>query len=288
MSSLPEVEDLRLVTAIARLGSVGAAARELLISQPSASQRLAALERRVGERLFDRDPTGARPTVAGRELAGRAAHILQHLTVLVEQTRAAARDRPLSAGTFASLAPLLFPALEEQLGAEVNQVADHGDRLIDWVAEGSLDVAVVAIADQLVLPAGVQATPLGRDDYAMLFPAGVPGPAPGRRPYRNRQVVAYTFDLAQDVLHGRLTALGAAPRPAATAETAVRLARAAGVPVLMPGCLARMYATPDERVTAAPIRNVLRLALVSQGPSPAELAAGPLGRRLNLSRPASG
>ncbi|BEL03216.1 LysR family transcriptional regulator [Actinoplanes sichuanensis] len=275
MGSLPEVEDLRLVSAVARLGSVGAAARELLISQPSASQRLAALERRVGERLFVRDPTGARPTGAGREMAARAEHILRHLASLVEQTRAAVRERPLTVGTFASLAPLLFPAL-----GDVAQVADHGDRLIGWVAEGSLDVAVVAIAEQVTLPPGVVATPLGRDDYAVLFPEGVAGADRGKRPYRGRRLVAYTFDLGLDLLVGRLAAMGAQTRTAATAETAVRLARVAGIPAVLPRCLARMYVTPGERLGPTPIRHVLRLALVSLGPPP-ELGSD-LGRRLGL------
>ncbi|AEV83592.1 ywbI-like transcriptional regulator [Actinoplanes sp. SE50] len=278
MGSLPEVDDLRLVTAIARLGSVGAAARELLVSQPSASQRLAALERRVGERLFDRDPTGARPTGAGREMAERAAHILQHLATLVEQTRAAARERPLSVGTFSSLAPLLFPALDPP----VTQVADHGDRLIAWVAEGSLDAAVVAIAEQVVLPPGVVATPIGRDGHAMLFPAGVAGPGRGRRPYRDRQVVVYTFDMSAEVLRARLTTLGAAPRAAATAETAVRLARTYRLPVLLPGCLARIHARPEETVTAAPVRHLLRLTLVTPGPPPAALDVASLAGRLGI------
>ncbi|GIF05502.1 LysR family transcriptional regulator [Actinoplanes siamensis] len=281
MGSLPQVEDLRLVTAIVRLGSVGAAARELLISQPSASQRLAALERRVGERLFDRDPTGARPTGAGREMAERAAHILQHLSTLVDQTRAAARDRPLTVGTFSSLAPLLFPALD----VPVNQITDHGDRMIGWVAEGSLDAAVVAIADQVALPPGVIATPVGRDSHAMLFPAGVPGPAGGRRPLRDRVVVAYTIDLSSDVLRARLTALGAQTRHAATAETAVRMARAHAVPALMPRCLAEMYATAEETVTAAPVRNVLRLTLITLGPPPPTLNPTTLAGRLGLTRP---
>jgi DNA-binding transcriptional LysR family regulator len=275
MGSVPDFDDLRLVTAVARLGSVGAAAREMLISQPTASQRLAALERRVGERLFVRDPTGARPTGAGREMAARAEHILGHLSSLVEQTRAAARERPPSVGTFPSLAPLLFPVL-----GDVTQVADHGDRLIGWVAEGSLDVAVVAIAEQVPLPPGVLATPLGRDDYAVLFPVGVAGPERGKRPYRGRRLVAYTFDLALDLLVSRLAALGAEARPAATAETAVRLARAAGVPVLMPRCLARIYAAPDERLTSPPIRQTLRLAMVTLGPPPA--LGADLGRRLGL------
>ena len=52
--------------AISRTGSVGTAARELRISQPSASQRLARLERTCATQLFLRDTR-------------RAEHILGHL-----------------------------------------------------------------------------------------------------------------------------------------------------------------------------------------------------------------
>src|SRR5690242_3759319 len=108
MTSLPAVEDLQLVQAIARTGAVGTAARELRISQPSASQRLARLERLCGARLFERDTRGARPTPAGAELARRADHILSHLEEVYAATRAAATGHRLVIGTFASMAPILF------------------------------------------------------------------------------------------------------------------------------------------------------------------------------------
>ena len=79
MASLPSVEDLQLVQAVIRTGAVGTAARELRISQPSASQRLARLERMCGTKLFERDTRGARATPAGAELNRRADHILGHL-----------------------------------------------------------------------------------------------------------------------------------------------------------------------------------------------------------------
>ena len=65
-------------------GSVGGAARALGITQPSASARLAAMERRCGARLFFRDTTGSRPTPAGSELYRQAGHILAHLDRVYE------------------------------------------------------------------------------------------------------------------------------------------------------------------------------------------------------------
>ena len=81
-----------------------AAARELLVSQPSASHRLAALKRRCGVRLFDRDATCARATAAGNEMVIQAQHVLGHLERVFKRSRRAARSD-------SSLAMLVFPAL---------------------------------------------------------------------------------------------------------------------------------------------------------------------------------
>lgn len=74
-----ELRALRQVLAITAAGSVNSAAAALGIAQPALSRQLAALERELGFRLFDRGPGGARPTAAGlrflplaRELVARA------------------------------------------------------------------------------------------------------------------------------------------------------------------------------------------------------------------------
>ncbi|SBT43919.1 LysR family transcriptional regulator [Micromonospora auratinigra] len=290
MSSLPSVEDLRLVTTLARHGSLGAAGRELRISQPAASNRLAALERRIGERLFDRDTTGARPTPAGRALAKEAVRVLDHLEAIFDRTRAAARGDVLSVGTFPSLAAWLFPALVELLrDATVHQVTDHGNRLVEWVGEGSLDAAFVTIANQLRLPATTTAAPVATDRLAVLTPSGV-GLGGERRPFAGLDVVAHTYDTSAEALHRRLAELGARPRPAATGETAVRMGRLLGCPVVLPRGLALAYATQDEQVAPAPVPGRFTLFLVTRRPTPAALAAlaGELAGRLGLDPPSGG
>lgn len=59
------VTDLRLVLALARLGSLAAAARETGVGTSSVARRLDALEHRLGERLFNRTPKGVFLTQAG-------------------------------------------------------------------------------------------------------------------------------------------------------------------------------------------------------------------------------
>jgi DNA-binding transcriptional LysR family regulator len=268
MAAYPEVGDLRLVDAIARHGSLGAAARELLVSQPSASQRLAALERRCGVRLFDRDNTGARATAAGHEMVTEARHILGHLERVFEHSRAAADTETITVGTIPSLAMLIFPTLHIALPhLRTSQVVDHGPRLVGWVAEGSMDAAFVAIAGQIELPKGVARQELGVDRIGVLVPSTCDLQSTGRRQLAGRTVVTYTTDYSGEELDGRVVALGATPYRAATAETAVRLGRLMGHPVLLPRSLLRAYLTDSDRELVTPRFGGPRLSLLTRVPA---------------------
>ena len=67
---------LRVLDAVARLGSVTAAAKELHYTQPSVSHHLARLEAETGAQLLQRVGRGVRLTPAGQLLADRAAEII--------------------------------------------------------------------------------------------------------------------------------------------------------------------------------------------------------------------
>src|SRR5215204_3497589 len=71
-----DVTRLRVIDAVARHGSVTAAARELNYSQPSVTHHLGRLEAETGAQLVQRVGRGIRVTPAGRLLADRAAEIL--------------------------------------------------------------------------------------------------------------------------------------------------------------------------------------------------------------------
>jgi DNA-binding transcriptional LysR family regulator len=51
-------DDLRYFLAVARAGSLSAAARALGVAQPTMGRRIGAFERRVGARLFVANPNG--------------------------------------------------------------------------------------------------------------------------------------------------------------------------------------------------------------------------------------
>src|SRR5438128_11420879 len=71
-----DITRLRVLVALARTGSVTAAAREMDYSQPSVSHHLARLEAETGAQLVQRAGRGIRLTQAGRLLADRAAEII--------------------------------------------------------------------------------------------------------------------------------------------------------------------------------------------------------------------
>src|SRR5919201_3296061 len=117
-STLRELWDttrMRLLVEIERQGSLSAAAREIGIGQPSASQHLRLLEAAAGQRLVERNGRGSRLTEGGRILAQRAANALATLSAGEEER---AELAGLQAGTIhlgASTAPGVY-LLPETLG----------------------------------------------------------------------------------------------------------------------------------------------------------------------------
>ncbi|MCZ9345657.1 LysR family transcriptional regulator, partial [Streptomyces sp. TRM76130] len=74
---VPDLGALELLLAVARLGSLGGAARELGISQPAASSRVRSMERQLGVALVDRSPRGSRLTDAGALVTDWARRIVE-------------------------------------------------------------------------------------------------------------------------------------------------------------------------------------------------------------------
>ena len=60
-----ELEQMRQLDAIARRGTISAAAEELHLSQPALSRSIRRLERELGQELFDRTTTPRRSTTPG-------------------------------------------------------------------------------------------------------------------------------------------------------------------------------------------------------------------------------
>ncbi|MEO7113531.1 MAG: LysR family transcriptional regulator [Polyangiaceae bacterium] len=72
LRAIPSWDDVRFFLAIARAGSLSAAAVPLQVTQPTCGRRLAALEASLGIRLFARTPEGLHLTAEGETLLAAA------------------------------------------------------------------------------------------------------------------------------------------------------------------------------------------------------------------------
>lgn len=124
-------DDLRFFLVVARHGTLSAAARELKVTQPTVGRRIAALERRVGARLFVRSSSGFVLTASGtRALAfaermeqdamGAERQLEGHDEGVVGSVRVTASEWLVSS----VLASLIRPLLSRHPRLSVELVAD--------------------------------------------------------------------------------------------------------------------------------------------------------------------
>ncbi|MFC7624364.1 LysR family transcriptional regulator [Microlunatus sp. GCM10028923] len=243
------IDDLRLAVALADHRSMSAAAASLHIAQPSASNRLRSLERRIGVPLFDRGATGTRPTHAGVGYVERAREILALVQQAADEARrAAGRDR-LRFGTFTSLSVSVFSALDALLpeGTLVDQRIQNGGQLVRLIAEGLLDGAVVALPPGLATPPGTQRIELGLDPMILVAPAAVPLPEPGRGNWPGTVHLASYSSQPDDVVQS-LAGHGASPSVAGSAPIALAVARRRGELAAVPRTAWAVDPRPGEQI----------------------------------------
>jgi DNA-binding transcriptional LysR family regulator len=76
MAKLPDFEGLAIFAKVVELRSFAGTATELKLSKAPVSKAVTRIEARLGARLINRSSRRLALTEAGRQLAGRAAHIL--------------------------------------------------------------------------------------------------------------------------------------------------------------------------------------------------------------------
>jgi DNA-binding transcriptional LysR family regulator len=146
---------LRVLAAVARTGSITAAAKELHYSQPSVSHHLARLEAETGAKLLQRVGRGIRLTTTGELLAGRAMEIIGRVDSAAAELSA---HVGLDAGKvrlagFSSAMSTLVPAAATALaathpGLELDLTDTHPPEALRLLRAGKVDVAVVFRFDE--------------------------------------------------------------------------------------------------------------------------------------------
>ncbi len=139
-----------MLVAVARSGSVTAAARELNYAQPSISHHIARLEAETGARLLERVGRGIRLTDAGRLLAERAEEIIGRMDAAEAELAAhvGLREGRVRLAAFPSALGTLVPAAASRLEAETPGLdlmltEAEPPEALRMLRAGYVDVAVV-------------------------------------------------------------------------------------------------------------------------------------------------
>lgn len=168
---------LRTLLVLARTGSFTATAAELHLVQSTVTSQVKALERHLGARLFDRLPSGARLTEAGRQAVEHAREVLTS----EQRLRDAVRGSTAVEGEVRIAAPesvcayrlpqriadvaLRWPGISVHLSPAGTRQALAG------VRNGTLDLAL-ALEDSLVAP-GLKVTAIGVEPIELVSAPGM-------------------------------------------------------------------------------------------------------------------
>ncbi|MER6210782.1 LysR family transcriptional regulator [Streptomyces sp. NPDC001642] len=164
---VPDLGALELLLAVARLGSLGGAARELGITQPAASSRIRSMERQLGVALVDRSPRGSRLTDAGALVTDWARRVVEAAAAFDAGAQALRhrRDSRLRVAASMTIAEYLLPgwllALHSQRpDTAVSLLAGNSTTVVERLLSDEADLGFV---EGLSVPPGLDSTVIAHD-----------------------------------------------------------------------------------------------------------------------------
>lgn len=178
MSTLPDLESLRLLVLVGEWGSMGKAAAELGVAQPSASKRMSTLERRLGLTLVDRTRRGSTLTPAGQIVSGWAQRVLEELDGLLTGAEALRVKRNAELRVAASmtvaehLAPIWIGELRQtRPELYVGLQVANSETVADLVRAGEVDVG---FTESPAAPRGLTTRRVANDRLVVVVAPGHP------------------------------------------------------------------------------------------------------------------
>jgi DNA-binding transcriptional LysR family regulator len=141
-----DTDDMTVFLAVVQEGSFGRAASSLMMSQPSVSERVARLERRLGAGLFTRGARGTVLTPAGEQLVPYARRALDLFDEAVQSVRDGDGPTALRVGVHATFAHRAIPLLLDALGDLQRRVIvrdAHSDQVVAMLLDGVIDVGFI-------------------------------------------------------------------------------------------------------------------------------------------------
>jgi DNA-binding transcriptional LysR family regulator len=240
----PDLAALDLLLSVAELGSVGRAAAAHQISQPSASSRLARLERQLGVPLLVRTPRGSSLTPSGEVVVAWAHGVVDAARTLTDGVLTLRSDRGARLRVAASLTvaeylmpPWLLALRRSNPGLDVAATVANSHEVCERVRSGVADLGFVEMP---VVPRDLSAQQVGTDRLTLAVATGYPLAARAERGVRALDLPDHPLLLREagsgtreTFLHALAAVLGAQPTlPYATSlgstATILATARAGG------------------------------------------------------------
>lgn len=198
---MPELTALEVLLAVARHGSLGAAAREIGTSQQAVSARISSLEAQTGVPLVTRSRRGSTLTANGALVAQWASRLLEVAAELDEGLAGLRADRrsKLRVGASLTVAEHLLPgwlvALRQESARRGQPPVDfvfaaaNSDAVIAQVRGGEVDLGFI---EGPRVPAGLAHRVIGRDELVVVVRPDHPW-ARRRRPLTPAELAAVSL-----------------------------------------------------------------------------------------------
>lgn len=295
---IPDLGALELLLAVARLGSLGRAAKELGITQPAASSRLRAMERQLGVGLVERSPRGSRLTDAGALVTDWARRIVEAAEAFDAGAQAlrTRRDSRLRVAASMTIAEYLLPGWLIALRAQrpdtaVSLFAGNSAAVAERLQSAEADLGFV---EGLDVPAGLDGAVIGHDRLIVVAAPTHPW-ARRRKPLSASELAATPLILRErgsgtrQVLDAALADHGALAPPLLelASTTAVKAAAVSGAGPSVLSELAVGEELAAHRLVGIPVEGI-RLGRDLRAVWPhGQRPSGPARQLLGLTRAAS-
>jgi DNA-binding transcriptional LysR family regulator len=169
---------IEIFVAVARAGSMSAAAQRLNLSQPAISQAIGSLETSLGVQLFDRSVRPPALTLQATALLPHASGVLESLQKLEGALRLGhlAELPALRIAMLNSVATTIGPRIINGLRDMATEVlVDSGFHATRFQSLTQRDFDFIITADESPVPGDVQVMPILSEPLLVVVPASYPG-----------------------------------------------------------------------------------------------------------------
>jgi molybdate transport repressor ModE-like protein len=176
---MPDLPAFEVLVAIAKTGSLGAAAREVGLTQQAVSARVASMEAQIGVRLVVRTARGSQMTPAGvvvTEWADKLLDVAEHVDAGLSSLRTESRRRVKVVASL-TIAEQLMPrwlvslqATAGRLGTaapEVVLTTTNSDHAIAAVLDGDAELGFIETPEA---PRGLRSRVVSQDELVLIVP----------------------------------------------------------------------------------------------------------------------